>query len=163
MSILRFTLMLAALLAATLAVGCSDPTGSDAHEGDKEAIATIRSGLQTMFTWHPGPDRSRADAYRRAAPWLTTELAAESGNSTERGPGAQWDQWARDRSGVEATVLVMGTEHTPDGPDRIDRLVLITQAVKTPEGKIVETTSLDARVLVQRTDQGWRIASIEFV
>ncbi|MGK8491902.1 hypothetical protein [Nocardia asiatica] len=163
MSILRFTLTIAALLIATLGVGCSDHTGSDAHEGDKEAIAAIRSGLQTMFTWRPGPDQSRSDAYRRAAPWLTSELAAKSGNNTERGPGAQWDQWARDRSTVEATVLVMGTEHDPDTADRIDRLVLITQAVKSPEGTIVETTDLDARVFVQRTDQGWRIAAIEFV
>ncbi|WP_174185821.1 hypothetical protein [Nocardia barduliensis] len=163
MSILRCTLMIAALILAALGVGCSDHAGSDAHEGDKEAIAAIRSGLQTMFTWRPGPDQSRADAYRRASPWLTTDLAAKSGNNTERGPGAQWDQWARDRATVEATVLVMGTEHDPDTADRIDRLVMITQAVKTPEGTIVETTSLDARVFVQRTDQGWRIASIEVV
>ncbi|WP_181719228.1 hypothetical protein [Nocardia gipuzkoensis] len=163
MSILRFPLMIAALLVATLGAGCSDHTGSDVHEGDKEAIATIRSGLQTMFTWHPGPDQGRTDAYRRAAPWLTADLAAESGNSTERGPGAQWDQWARDRSTVEATVLIMGTEHDPDTSDRLDRLVLITQAVKTPEGTIIETTDLDARVFVQRTAQGWRISSIEFV
>ncbi len=156
---------LIAVIVVTVAVlaGCgADEHGDDHTPADKEALATIESGLETMFSWQPGVDRDRRDAYVRAEPWLTDGLAAQSGQTTERGPGMQWDQWARERATVTAAVVVLGTEHGPDQPDRIDRVVLITQNVTDPGGKVTESIDLNARVFVVRTGAGWRIEQITF-
>ncbi|MEV0292360.1 hypothetical protein [Nocardia sp. NPDC050710] len=163
MSILRFVPLLFATVLAAVCLACSStPPGHDVESGDAEAIETIRTGLQTMYTWRPGVDKDRQDAYRRARPWLTDELASAPANTTARGPGLQWDEWARQGYTVDATVLVMGTEHGADTKERIDRLVLITQNVKAPDGAVKETIDLTARVYVDKTPVGWRIDSIEF-
>ncbi|MFI7666184.1 hypothetical protein [Nocardia sp. NPDC049526] len=164
MSKLRYAFILLASLAAALCVACSStPSGSDDKPADKTAIETITSGLQTMFTWHPGADTSRLDAFRRATPWLTDKFAATSTTTSERGPGVQWDQWARARSTVEATVLILGTEHGADTDQRIDRLAMITQDVKAPGGTVVDSIDLTAKVTLQRSGRDWRIDSVEFV
>lgn len=164
MSILRYAFIVLASVAATLCVACSSPqTGHDVEPADKAAIETITSGLQAMFTWHPGPDTSRRDAFRRATPWLSDNFAATATTTSDRGPGVQWDEWARTRATVEATVLILGTEHGADTDQRIDRLAMITQDVKAPNGTVIDSIDLTAKVTLQRADGGWRIDSIEFV
>ena len=160
---LRASVAALVLLAAVLLGGCGDdvPTeGGDAETSDPAAVEAITDAVQTMFSWRPATDTSSADAYARAIPYLTDELAAQAGERTERGPGRQWQDWAAAGATVDAAAYVVVAEHTPDTPDRIDRTVMVVQTVRAPDQSVLDSIEMEAEVTATRTPQGWRVSAI---
>lgn len=162
-SVLRVPATVLILLVAVLLGACGSdvPTeGGDAEASDPAAIEAITGALQTMFSWNPATDTSSADAYVRAIPYLTDELAAQAGQRTERGPGRQWQDWAASGAAVDAEAYVVVAEHTKDTPDRIERTVMVVQTVRAPDQSVLESIETEAEVTATRTPQGWRVSAI---
>ncbi|GAS91041.1 uncharacterized protein RMCB_5137 [Mycolicibacterium brisbanense] len=159
-----------ALLAAIMFVvgGCGGnggkPTGSDTDEpAPPEAQDAIVKGLQTMFTWYPARDASPRDAYIRALPYLGQKLQDGKDNTIERGNSVWWQEWKDKRAEVDATALLVVGEHPADQPDTVERSVLVTQTVKTPDGQVLDTNPmLIESVVAKKNPQGWRVDSINF-
>ena len=95
-----YTAIAAAIFALILAVTArttSEDTASKEDEDtaveDEETTVILRA-LETMFTWNFASDTSPLDAYRRAAPYLTPDLAA-NGTPFERDHSVRWNTWAK--------------------------------------------------------------------
>jgi hypothetical protein len=168
----RIPAALVALLATVLLVapGCgpsgnqAEPTGTDSDEtAPAEAQDAIVNGLETMFTWYPARDASTDDAYTRALPYLGAELRATQGNRLERGNSVWWQEWKAKKAEVTADALLVAGEHPADQPDTVQRAVVVTQTVKTPDGKELEqdTMRID-RVVAKKNPDGWRVEEISF-
>ncbi|MEE6168374.1 hypothetical protein, partial [Mycolicibacterium sp. 120322] len=162
---------LVALLAAIMFVvgGCGqsgngEPTGSDFDEpAPPEAQDAIVKGLQTMFTWYPARDASPRDAYIRALPYLGQKLQDGKDNTIDRGNSVWWQEWKEKHAEVNATALLVAGEHPADQPDTVERSVLLTQTVKTPDGQVLETDPmLIESVVAKKNPQGWRVETIDF-
>ncbi len=156
------------LLAALLLGGCAATVpglavpaplrGADSAD----PVDVIHDALTTMFGWRPTTDGSPADAYTRARPYLTEQLAARAGQDTGEGSQSQWEQW-RDRGAtITVTVEVTTEEHPPDQDARMDRVVLITQTIAYPGGGDSETIDMTVWTTVVRTEAGWRINAMQF-
>lgn len=166
----RVVSVLVALLAAIMFVvgGCggngAKPTGSDSDEpAPPEAQDAIVKGLQTMFTWYPARDASPRDAYVRALPYLGQKLQAGKDNTIERGNSVWWQEWKEKHAEVTATALLVAGEHPADQPDTVERSVLVTQTVKTPDGQVLDTTPmLIESVVAKKNPQGWHVEDINF-
>lgn len=166
--ILGITALLAAIALMVSGCGGSQPeseyTGTDTDEmAPAEAQEVIRTGLETMFTWFPARDTSTADAYQRALPYLGPELQAGKGNRLERGNSVWWQEWKDQQAEVTAVALLVAGEHPEDKPDTVQRAVLLTQTVKAPDGKELDSTTMRIeRVVAKKRPEGWRVEEINF-
>jgi hypothetical protein len=160
--------LLAAIMFAVSGCGPSGggakPSGSDSDEpAPAEAQDAIVKGLQTMFTWYPVRDASPRDAYARALPYLGQTLQAGKDNTIDRGNSVWWQEWKSKQAEVTATALLVAGEHPADQPDTVQRSVLVTQTIKAPDGKELDsTTMLIDRVVAKKSPQGWRVEEINF-
>ncbi|MBT2266025.1 hypothetical protein [Rhodococcus erythropolis] len=141
------------------------PTTIDVTEGpDTERAENIaRQALSVVFTWYPATDRSSTDGYTRAREWLTDTLAQTLlvDTHTERGPGAQWSQWASDNAKVVADVTLGCSGCPPDTDTLIHRVASIHQTAITEN----ETSTVpDTTVWVTLTKGGgpWLLDTIHY-
>ncbi|WP_131807553.1 hypothetical protein [Mycolicibacterium wolinskyi] len=163
--------VLAVLLAAAVFVvaACGpsgdapEPGGTDSDEtAPAEAQDAIVNGLETMFTWYPVRDGSTLDAYNRALPYFGAELRAGK-DTLERGNSVWWQEWKAKKAEVTADALLVAGEHPADKPDTVQRAVVVTQTVKTPDGKELESNTMRIeRVVAKKSPEGWRVEEISF-
>lgn len=169
MSIRRilFALLFAALGIAAIS-GCGAtlpglalpaPLGA-ADTADPNAV--LRDGFSAMFGWRPQTDSSPDDAYARARPYLTDQLGARARDTTSGGSKTQWKAWADAKAKVKVTVQITTDEHPPDQSARIDRVLLIGQAITDAAAKSIENIEITVWATVVRTEQGWRIHEMRF-
>lgn len=155
--------------ATTATVTTTAPTPSaavdlPANPDSDAAEDTVRQALSVAFTWYPATDRSPTDAYVRARSWYTKSLAATLlvDVHTERGPGAQWRQWASDNAKVVADVSV-GCSGCPEDTDTtINRVATIKQTAIV--GASTTTVKPDTTVWVTLAREGdrWLIDDIRY-
>jgi hypothetical protein len=156
------------VLAFVAACGGAQPppefTGNDTEEtAPPEARDVMLNALQTMFTWSPAKDASAADAYNRALPFLGKELRDGANNRVERGNSPQWQEWKAQKAEVTAQAWLVPAEHPKDAPDTIQRSIVLTQTVKAPDGRELDSTTFNIdRVVAKKGPQGWRVETIAF-
>ncbi|PBI91834.1 hypothetical protein BKP42_52530 [Rhodococcus erythropolis] len=131
---------------------------------DTEVAENIaRQALSVAFTWYPATDRGSTDGYMRARKWFTDTLAQTLlvDTHTERGPGAQWNQWASDNAKVVADVTLGCSGCPPDTDTLIHRVASIHQTAITEN----ETSTVpDTTVWVTLTKGGdqWLLDTIHY-
>lgn len=130
---------------------------------ERNAAAVATAYLQTTETIDTKVDTSRSDAQRRAARWLTPDLAREVANGLPGGAG--WAQLAKKSAWTKATV----TDVTPSGGDptqglTADRVLQVEVTTygrgRKPLGDPVSTTTA---VTLQRASESkpWRVADMQ--
>ena len=136
------------------------PSNPDTHAAED----TVRQALSVAFTWYPATDRSPTDAYARARNWFTESLAESllGDVHTERGPGAQWGQWASDNAKIVADVNVGCSGCPPDTDSLIHRVASVHQTAII--GHETTTVTPDTTVWVTLTKDGdqWLLDSIRY-
>ncbi|GCB59572.1 hypothetical protein [Rhodococcus erythropolis] len=142
------------------------PTTIDVTEDpDTERAENIaRQALSVAFTWYPATDRSPTDGYARAREWFTDTLAQTLlvDTHTERGPGAQWNQWASDNAKVAANVTLGCSGCPPDTDALIHRVASIHQtAINENETRAVATDTTVWVTLTKGGDQ-WLLDTIRY-
>ena len=123
-----------------------------------------RQALSVAFTWYPATDRSPTNGYARAREWFTDTLAQTLlvDTHTERGPGAQWNQWASDNAKVVADVTVGCSGCPPDTDALIHRVASIHQtAINENETSTVATDTTVWVTLTKGGDQ-WLLDTIRY-
>ena len=162
----RIGLVLAgALSALALLVGCAEQVegtavpAADAVETFDDPTELILHAMEAMFEWRPLSDASTADAFARANPYLSADLAAQTRSRPDEG-GAQWQKWAAARATAQVEAVIASDEHPPDTapvstcrPDRGDH----RDAGRTPAGH----ARLHGVGLGGQDSQGWRVDEIE--
>lgn len=125
---------------------------------------TVRQALSVAFTWYPATDHSPTDAYARARNWFTEPLAASLlvDIHTERGPGAQWGQWASDNAKVVADVNVGCSGCPPDTDTLIHRVASIHQTAIVGEQTTEITPDTTVWVTLTKGGDRWLINSIRY-
>ncbi|MBQ9055485.1 MAG: hypothetical protein IJ116_22420 [Rhodococcus sp.] len=116
------------------------------------------------FTWYPATDRSPTNGYARAREWFTDTLAQTLlvDTHTERGPGAQWKQWASDNAKVAANVTLGCSGCPPDTDALIHRVASIHQtAINENETSTVATDTTVWVTLTKGGDQ-WLLDTIRY-
>lgn len=150
----------AATITSTSSVIIDVPSNPDTHAAED----TVRQALSVAFTWYPATDRSPTDAYARAQNWFTESLAASLlvDAHTERGPGAQWGQWASDNAKIVADVNVGCSGCPPDTDTLIHRVASIHQTAIT--GHETTTVTPDTTVWITLTKDGdqWLLDNIRY-
>lgn len=148
------------------------PTGTaGTPRGSVPDTRTLRSaspdvvaaaGLSAYYSWRPAQgDTTRADAARRALPWLTGQLEqATRDYQPHAAPGADWNSWAAHH----ATLTVRVAPGADDGrpPDTAttaarQELVTITPTATGWTGAPVQFVDY---VTLTRTPRGWRISTL---
>ena len=142
------------------------PTTIDITEDpDTERAENIaRQALSVAFTWYPATDRSPTNGYARAREWFTDTLAQTLlvDTHTERGPGAQWNQWASDNAKVVADVTVGCSGCPPDTDALIHRVASIHQTtINENENSTVATDTTVWVTLTKGGDQ-WLLDTIRY-
>ncbi|UUE28470.1 hypothetical protein LRQ08_31535 (plasmid) [Rhodococcus qingshengii] len=144
----------------------SAPTTIDITEDpDTEAAENItRQALSVAFTWYPATDRSPTDGYARAREWFTDTLAQTLlvDTHTERGPGAQWNQWASDNAKVVADVTLGCSGCPPDTDALIQRVASIHQTAITENETNTVTTDTTVWVTLTKGGDQWRLDTIHY-
>ena len=112
----------------------------------------------------PGRDKAFTDSYRRARPYLTTDLFRQIMAVDPRRGDYQWRQWLADKATVEVTVLATGV---PDGAPAPTATTAYTrvqfrQTVRPTAGAQPPTSSVDVlNLLVTRGSDGrWLVSRL---
>jgi hypothetical protein len=157
--------LLAILMFLVWTTGCaSDPlpvadtTNLDLSDPDQ----VIANALTTMFTWNPAKEESPDVAYRRAAGYMTGDLASQAEHMTTPGPGSQWDQWRSDGASVTAKVYFLADETPPNSDDVVHRVAVVVQSAATSDNRLIDEIRHTAWVTADKSNNGWRVTSIEF-
>lgn len=142
------------------------PTTIDVTEDtDTERAENIaRQALSVAFTWYPATDRSPTDGYARAREWFTDTLAQALlvDTHTERGPGAQWKQWASDNAKVVADVTVGCSGCPPDTDALIHRVASIHQTAIADDETTTVTTETTVWITLTKHGGVWLIDNIRY-
>ncbi|MGW4482102.1 hypothetical protein [Rhodococcus triatomae] len=169
-----------AVAAATAALaGCSggssdntSHTGTDSHTAinplaphDLDANRTATTAMQTILSWQPAIDDSKADALVRATPWLGGDLltTVEDGQRATVRPDREWQRWAAAKDALSASCVRSDT--TPAAPDGMRTLVIdvtCRHTVLHATGQSTPLTPETWRTTVTRTDAGWRLTDYRF-
>ncbi|OZD06484.1 hypothetical protein CH275_09700 [Rhodococcus sp. 06-235-1A] len=136
------------------------PINSDAAAAE----TVIRQALTTSFTWYPSTDTSSTDAFLRARRWFTDNLAAQLSTpaTTERGPGAQWEQWKEEDAEITATVSIGCSGCPADTAERIYRVAEITQSAVTSDATVPVDSTTTVWVSAVLTAAGWSVDTLDF-
>lgn len=112
----------------------------------------------------PGRDKAFTDSYRRARPYLTTDLFRQIMAVDPRRGDYQWRQWLAGKATVEVTVLATGV---PDGAPAPTATTAYTrvqfrQTVRPTAGAQAPTSSVDVlNMLVTRGSDGrWLVSRL---
>jgi hypothetical protein len=129
-----------------------------------DAETAIRQALTTAFTWYPSTDTSSTDAFLRARRWFTDNLAAKLSTpaTTERGPGAQWEQWKKEDAEITATVSIGCSGCPADTAERIYRVAEITQSAVTSDATVPVDSTTTVWVSAVPTAAGWSVDTLDF-
>ncbi|WP_346008609.1 hypothetical protein [Janibacter terrae] len=130
---------------------------------ERNAAAVAAAYLQTTETIDTDVDTSRSDAQRRAARWLTPDLAREVAKGLPGGAG--WAQLTKKGAWTKAAV----TDVTPSGGDptkglTTDRVLQVEVTTygrsRKPLGDAVTTTTA---VTLRRASESkpWRVADMQ--
>lgn len=142
------------------------PTTIDVTDDpDTERAENIaRQALSVAFTWYPATDRSPTNGYARAREWFTDTLAQTLlvDTHTERGPGAQWNQWASDNAKVVADVTVGCSGCPPDTDALVRRVATIRQTVITGDATNLVVPETTVWVTLSKEVDQWRIDTIQY-
>jgi hypothetical protein len=142
------------------------PTTIDITEDpDTERAENIaRQALSVAFTWYPATDRSPTNGYARAREWFTDTLAQTLlvDTHTERGPGAQWKQWASDNAKVVADVTVGCSGCPPDTDALIHRVASIHQTAINESETITFATYTPVWVTLTNGSDQWLLDTIRY-
>lgn len=155
----------AAILVLGPASGCALdplPVASSANVDLSDPDQVIANAVQTMFTWHPSRDASPNAAYQRAAIYLSDDLVEQADTATQPRPGSQWDQWRLDNATVAAQAYFVVDETPPNSTDQMHRVVVVVQSALTEDDRLIDEIRHTAWVTATRSDDGWRVTSIEF-
>lgn len=143
-----------------------DPTTIDvtADPDTKVAENIARQALSVAFTWYPSTDRSPTDGYMRAREWFTDPLAQTLlvDTHTERGPGAQWNQWASDNAKVVADVTLGCSGCPPDTDALIQRVANIHQTAITENETSTVTPDTTVWVTLTKGGDQWLLDTIHY-
>ncbi|WP_032385501.1 hypothetical protein [Rhodococcoides fascians] len=134
------------------------------REANQSADEAARQGLTVAFTWYPSVDSSQNDAYTRAQEWMTEQLRARTatGAVTDKGPGAQWTQWALQHAKVIAEVTV-GCSGCPEDTDTtVHRAATIKQTAVTDVGTDTVDPDTTVWVTIVRQNDRWLIDDIRY-
>ena len=132
---------------------------------DTEVAENIaRQALSVAFTWYPATDRSPTDGYARAREWFTDALARTLlvDTHTERGPGAQWKQWASGNAKVVADVTVGCSGCPPDTDALVRRVASIRQTVITGDATNLVVPDTTVWVTLSKEVDQWRVDTIQY-
>ena len=143
-----------------------EPTTIDVTaDPDTEVAENIaRQALSVAFTWYPATDRSPTDGYMRAREWFTDPLAQTLlvDTHTERGPGAQWNQWASDTAKVVADVTLGCSGCPPDTDALIQRVASIHQTAITENETSTVTPDTTVWVTLTKGGDQWLLDTIHY-
>ena len=143
-----------------------DPTTIDVTEDPDTEVAenTARQALSVAFTWYPATDRSPTDGYARAREWFTDTLAQTLlvDTHTERGPGAQWNQWASNNAKVVADVTLGCSGCPPDTDALIQRVASIHQTAITENENSTVTPDTTVWVTLTKGGDQWLLDTIHY-
>jgi hypothetical protein len=116
-----------------------------------------------MYGWEPGPDASPADAYARATPYLTPELAQPDPNAqpSPKGSSPLWVAWAAKRIRIIPDIR-FSCQDCADTPDRIRRTATVTQNAVAPDGGQAVADVLTLFIVLIHQPDGWRISAITY-
>jgi hypothetical protein len=142
------------------------PTTIDITEDPdtERAENTARQALSVAFTWYPATDRSPTDGYARAREWFTDAMSQTLlvDTHTERGPGAQWNQWASDNAKVVADVTLGCSGCPPDTDTLIHRVASIHQTAITENETSTVTTDTTVWVTLTKGGDQWLLDTIRY-
>lgn len=143
-----------------------EPTTIDVTaDPDTEVAENIaRQALSVAFTWYPATDRSPTDGFMRAREWFTDPLAQTLlvDTHTERGPGAQWNQWASDTAKVVADVTLGCSGCPPDTDALIQRVASIHQTAITENETSTVTPDTTVWVTLTKGGDQWLLDTIHY-
>lgn len=149
----------------TTTTATSPPVVDVPSDPDTDAAEdTVRQALTVAFTWYPATDRSPTDAYTRAQNWFTESLAESLlvDVHTERGPGAQWGQWASDNAKIVADVNVGCSGCPPDTDSLIHRVASIHQTAITDDETTTVTPETTVWITLTKHGGEWLIDNIRY-
>lgn len=145
--------------------GCASdplPVGESTNVDLSDPDDVITNAMATMFTWNPTREESPDSAYRQAAIYLSGDLVGQSDQSTDPGPGSQWQQWRADGAAITAKVYLLADETPPNTDDVMHRVVAIVQTAATEDNRLIDEIRHTAWVVANKSNNGWRITSIQF-
>ncbi|MFD6356716.1 hypothetical protein [Nocardia tengchongensis] len=133
---------------------------SDARAADE----AIRQGLAVAFSWDPATEASPAAGFTRARDWFTDALAQQPNSDAgfDRGPGLQWQRWARDKTRVNAEVTVGCSGCPADTATVIHRVATIHQTAYTGQTATPLAPDLVVWTTVTKSGDRWLIDKLTF-
>ena len=155
----------AVMLGLIPVAGCASdplPEASSTNVDLSDPDQVIANALQTMFNWKPTIDASPNAAYQRAAIYLSGDLAKQADNAPEPRRGSQWEQWRADGATIAAQAYFVADETPPNSDDQVHRVVVIVQSALTADGSLIDEIRYTAWVTASKSNDGWRVTSIEF-
>lgn len=179
-SIIRAIVATTAVVVALGVAGCGGsesephPEGSDTHVHidplDPDTLPpekVAETAMNAILSWQPAADTSKADAVRRARPWLGGDLAAQAATPapapTGMRPDAKWEAWSRSKDSLTAACTV--ADDTPAHPDGMRTVIVDVRCRQTVLHTTGSSTTLAAerwRTTVTATDDGWRLTDFRF-
>jgi hypothetical protein len=122
---------------------------------------TLKTAIDTLFTWRPAFDTSAAAAFQRARPYVTPEVLPVL-IDLEDEPPAQWDEWAKQGAFLTPTFTIAPAPGTTDTYTEYTRWVTVTQHVRNADGQNLGEITFDLRPVTLTFSNGaWRISKIE--
>lgn len=171
------TFVLGAVVIAAALSGCgtdSPPRATDDHvridplnPADLDADGTATTAMQAILSWQPAIDAGKADAMRRARPWLGGDLAVtvdhDDASPSGVAPDREWLAWKE--SGDAVTASCARAASTPAAPQGMRTLVIdvsCRQTVLHATGSSTPRPAQTWRTTVTRTDNGWRLTDFRY-
>lgn len=136
------------------------PRPSDIDDADPDQVAI--AAVIALYTVDSRTDASPTDAYRRAAPWLTAELAADLAAVPPAG-GADWLNIAAHRGYTTVTSPTIANEYgQPPDADRVAyRAVTFTVTTINRDEANSSTTARDTRYLrLAKAGGAWKVSGL---
>jgi hypothetical protein len=133
------------------------PTSASTATASGAALGAVRAWTSS----DTDVDHDPADTARRAAAWLTADLAAALSAADPTGsPGASWTSWERHHAYLRVAVALSGDDHPADTATSAIREVLVQAVPVGRDGWRGSPVRQVEMVTLQHTGHGWRAADI---
>lgn len=121
---------------------------------------TLKTAIDTLFTWRPAFDKSAAAAFQRARPYVTPEVLPVLMDLENERP-TQWDTWAKQGAFLTPTFTIQPAPGTTDTYTQYTRWVSVTQHIRNANGENLGDITFDLQpVVLTFADGAWRISKI---
>ncbi|MCE5291669.1 MAG: hypothetical protein LLG14_20860, partial [Nocardiaceae bacterium] len=138
--------------------GCFGEAAATKNELPVGVDETLKTAIDTLFTWRPAFDKSEAAAFQRARPYVTAEVLPVL-TDLEDEPPAQWDTWAKQGAFLTPTFTIAPAPGTKDTYTQYTRWVTVTQHIRNAKGENLGDITFDLRPVVLTFSNGaWRIS-----